>query len=86
MIFLFILSVGVSSDVSIVNGLFIKWNFLIFFSGLNFEFISLKIFLISLNFRDEQTSATYNATITGGVQTLSGAGAVDLTYLDCLHP
>ncbi len=27
------------------------------------------------------TSATYNATITGGVQTLSGAGAVDLTNL-----
>ena len=27
------------------------------------------------------TSATYNATITGGVQSLSGAGAVDLTNL-----
>ena len=27
------------------------------------------------------TNATYNATITGGVQSLSGAGAVDLTNL-----
>ena len=27
------------------------------------------------------TNATYNATITGGVQALSGAGAVDLTNL-----
>ena len=27
------------------------------------------------------TNATYNATITGGVQGLSGAGAVDLTNL-----
>ena len=27
------------------------------------------------------TSATYNATITGGVQSLSGAGAVDTTNL-----